>query len=161
MTHVGEEVSLVGWVQNSNDLGGMNFVNVRDRYGLTQLAFNMESNPDLCEQSRKLGREFVIQAKGKVAERSSKNKKNPTGEVEIIVSELTILKEAKLPPFTIEDETDGGDELRMQYRFLDLRRNPLKNNLILRHKMGLETRKFLSDQEFLEIETPYLIKSTP
>jgi aspartyl-tRNA synthetase len=161
MTHVGEEVTLVGWVQNSNDLGGMNFVNVRDRYGLTQLAFNMESNSELCEQSRKLGREFVIQAKGKVAERSSKNKKNPTGEVEIIVSELTILKEAKLPPFTIEDETDGGDELRMQYRFLDLRRNPLKNNLILRHKMGLETRKFLSDQEFLEIETPYLIKSTP
>ncbi len=161
MTHVGEEVTLVGWVQNSNDLGGMNFVNVRDRYGLTQLAFNMESNPELCEQSRKLGREFVIQAKGKVAERSSKNKKNPTGDVEIIVSELTILKEAKLPPFTIEDETDGGDELRMQYRFLDLRRNPLKNNLILRHKMGLEIRKFLSDQEFLEIETPYLIKSTP
>ena len=161
MTHVGEEVTLVGWVQNSNDLGGMNFVNVRDRYGLTQLAFNMESNPAICEQSRKLGREFVIQAKGKVAERSSKNKKNPTGDIEIIVSELTILKEAKLPPFTIEDETDGGDELRMQYRFLDLRRNPLKNNLILRHKMGLETRKFLSDQEFLEIETPYLIKSTP
>ncbi len=161
MTHIGTEVSLVGWVQNSNDLGGMNFVNVRDRYGITQLAFNMDANASLCEASRKLGREFVIQAKGIVAERSSKNKKNPTGDIEIIVSELNILKEAKLPPFTIEDETDGGEELRMQYRFLDLRRNPLKNNLLLRHKMGLETRKFLSDQSFIEVETPYLIKSTP
>lgn len=161
MTHVGEEVSLVGWVQKSRDLGGLTFVDVRDRYGITQLAFNMDSNVELCRKARTLGREFVIQAKGKVAERSSKNAKIPTGDVEIVVEELTVLKEAKLPPFTIEDETDGGDELRMQYRFLDLRRNPLKNNLLLRHQMGLETRKFLSDQSFIEVETPYLIKSTP
>ncbi|MCB9189107.1 MAG: aspartate--tRNA ligase [Flavobacteriales bacterium] len=161
MTHVGEEVSLVGWIQKSRDLGGLTFVDVRDRYGITQLAFNMDSNEDLCKKARTLGREFVVQAKGKVAERSSKNKNIPTGEIEIVVSELTILKEAKLPPFTIEDETDGGDELRMQYRFLDLRRNPLKNNLLLRHQMGLETRKYLSEQLFIEVETPYLIKSTP
>lgn len=161
MTHVGEEVSLVGWVQKSRDLGGLTFVDVRDRYGVTQLAFNMESNEVLCKKARTLGREFVVQAKGKVAERSSKNKNIPTGEIEIVVDELTVLKEAKLPPFTIEDETDGGDELRMQYRFLDLRRNPLKKNLLLRHQMGLETRKFLSDQAFIEVETPYLIKSTP
>ncbi len=161
MTHVGEEVSLVGWVQKSRDLGGLTFVDVRDRYGITQLAFNMESNETLCKKARTLGREFVVQAKGRVAERSSKNKNIPTGEIEIVVDELTVLKEAKLPPFTIEDETDGGDELRMQYRFLDLRRNPLKNNLLLRHQMGLETRKYLSDQLFIEVETPYLIKSTP
>jgi aspartyl-tRNA synthetase len=161
MAHVGEEVSLVGWVQKSRDLGGLTFVDVRDRYGITQLAFNMESNEELCKKARTLGREFVVQAKGKVAERSSKNGNIPTGDIEIVADELTILKEAKLPPFTIEDETDGGDELRMQYRFLDLRRNPLKNNLLLRHQMGLETRKFLSDQSFIEVETPYLIKSTP
>lgn len=136
-------------------------MDVRDRYGITQLAFNMDSNEELCKKARTLGREFVVQAKGKVAERSSKNKNIATGDVEIVVSELTVLKEAKLPPFTIEDDTDGGDELRMQYRFLDLRRNPLKNNLLLRHKMGLETRKYLSDQLFIEVETPYLIKSTP
>lgn len=161
ITHVGAEVSLVGWVQKSRDLGGLTFVDVRDRYGITQLAFNMDSNEELCKKARTLGREFVVQAKGKVAERSSKNKNIATGDVEIVVSELTVLKEAKLPPFTIEDDTDGGDELRMQYRFLDLRRNPLKNNLLLRHKMGLETRKYLSDQLFIEVETPYLIKSTP
>lgn len=161
MAHVGEEVSLVGWVQKSRDLGGLTFVDVRDRYGITQLAFNMDSQEELCKKARTLGREFVVQAKGKVAERSSKNKNIPTGEIEIVVSELTILKEAKLPPFTIEDDTDGGDELRMQYRFLDLRRNPLKNNLLLRHQVGLESRKYLSDQKFIEVETPYLIKSTP
>lgn len=161
MIHVGEEVSLVGWVQKSRDLGGLTFVDVRDRYGITQLAFNMDSNEELCKKARTLGREFVVQAKGRVAERSSKNKNIQTGDIEIVVNELNVLKEAKLPPFTIEDETDGGDELRMQYRFLDLRRNPLKNNLLLRHKMGLETRKYLSDQLFLEVETPYLIKSTP
>lgn len=161
MSHVGEEVSLVGWVQKSRDLGGLTFVDIRDRYGITQLAFNMETNEVLCQKARTLGREFVVQAKGKVAERSSKNKNIATGDIELVVTELTILKEAKLPPFTIEDDTDGGDELRMQYRFLDLRRNPLKNNLLLRHQMGLETRKYLSEQLFIEVETPYLIKSTP
>jgi len=156
-----QEVTLCGWVQRSKDLGGMAFVDLRDRYGITQLAFNNDVNVELCEQAKKLGREFVIQAKGIVTERSSKNKNIPTGEIEINVSELTILKEAKLPPFTIEDETDGGEELRMQYRFLDLRRNPLKENMILRHKMGLETRKYLDTLDFIEVETPYLIKSTP
>ena len=156
-----QEVTLCGWVQRSKDLGGMAFVDLRDRYGITQLAFNNDVSVELCEQAKKLGREFVIQAKGVVTERSSKNKNIPTGEIEINVTELTVLKEAKLPPFTIEDETDGGEELRMKYRFLDLRRNPLKNNMILRHKMGLETRKYLDTLDFIEIETPYLIKSTP
>ena len=156
-----QEVTLCGWVQRAKDLGGMAFVDLRDRYGITQLAFNNDVSAELCEQAKKLGREFVIQAKGIVTERSSKNKNIPTGEIEINVSELTVLKEAKLPPFTIEDETDGGEELRMKYRFLDLRRNPLKNNMILRHKMGLETRKYLDTLDFIEIETPYLIKSTP
>ena len=156
-----QEVTLCGWVQRSKDLGGMAFVDLRDRYGITQLAFNNDVSAELCEQAKKLGREFVIQAKGIVTERSSKNKNIPTGEIEINVTELTVLKEAKLPPFTIEDETDGGEELRMKYRFLDLRRNPLKNNMILRHKMGLETRKYLDTLDFIEIETPYLIKSTP
>jgi len=159
--NVSQEVTLCGWVQNSNDLGGITFVNIRDRYGITQLVFNMDTNSNLCTKARTLGREFVIQAKGIVAERESKNKNIPTGEVEINVTELTILKEAKLPPFTIEDDTDGGDELRMKYRFLDLRRNPLKNNLLLRNKIGLETRKYLDSLEFIEVETPYLIKSTP
>jgi len=156
-----QEVTLCGWVQRSKDLGGMAFVDLRDRYGITQLAFNNDVSVELCEKAKKLGREFVIQVKGVVTERSSKNKNIPTGEIEINVSELTILKEAKLPPFTIEDETDGGEELRMQYRFLDLRRNPLKNNMILRHKMGLATRTYLDTLDFIEIETPYLIKSTP
>ncbi len=158
---VGNEVTLCGWMQKSRDLGGMTFVDIRDRYGITQLVFNLETNAELCEKARKLGREFVIQAKGVVAERSNKNKNIPTGDIEINVTELTVLKEAKLPPFTIEDETDGGDELRMQYRFLDLRRNPLKKNLFLRHKLGLETRKYLDSIDFIEVETPYLIKSTP
>ena len=157
----GEKVTLCGWVQKSRDLGGMTFVDIRDRYGITQLVFNMEDNSDLCEKARKLGREFVIQAEGTVAERSSKNDKMSTGDIEINVSRLEILKEAKLPPFTIEDETDGGEELRMQYRFLDLRRNPLKENLMLRHKMSLATRTYLDGQAFIEVETPYLIKSTP
>ena len=159
--NVNQEVTLCGWVQNSNDLGGITFLNIRDRYGITQLVFNMDTNKELCIKARTLGREFVIQAKGIVVERESKNKKNPTGDIEINVTELTVLKEAKLPPFTIEDDTDGGDELRMKYRFLDLRRNPLKNNLLLRNKIGLETRKYLDSLEFIEIETPYLIKSTP
>jgi len=159
--HVGTTVTLAGWVQRSRDLGGMTFTDLRDRYGITQLAFNMEVNADLCEQARKLGREFVIQATGIVIERSSKNKNIPTGEIEINVTELKILNGAKLPPFTIEDETDGGDELRMQYRYLDLRRNPVQQKLILRNKVALETRKYLDSQNFMDVETPVLIKSTP
>ncbi|MBM3184664.1 MAG: aspartate--tRNA ligase [Bacteroidetes bacterium] len=161
MEHVGTTVTLAGWVQRSRDLGGMTFTDLRDRYGITQLAFNMEVNADLCEQARKLGREFVIQVTGIVIERSSKNKNIPTGEIEINVTELKILNAAKLPPFTIEDETDGGDELRMQYRYLDLRRNPVQQKLILRNKVALETRKYLDSQNFMDVETPVLIKSTP
>ena len=161
MEQVGEEVTLSGWVQRTRDLGGMTFVDLRDRYGLTQLAFNMDTNADLCLQARKLGREFVIQITGKVIERASKNNNMPTGDIEIEVSNLNILNAAKLPPFTIEDETDGGDDLRMQYRYLDIRRNPVRENLMLRHRMSTETRKYLDSQDFVEVETPYLIKSTP
>jgi len=148
-------------MQRSRDLGGMTFIDLRDRYGLTQLAFNMELNAGLCEQARKLGREFVIQVEGEVIERSSKNKNIPTGEIEINVLSLHILNAAKLPPFTIEDDTDGGDELRMQYRYLDLRRNPVLEKLRLRNQVALETRKYLDSKEFLDVETPVLIKSTP
>ena len=161
MEHVGINVTLAGWVQRSRDLGGMTFTDLRDRYGITQLTFNMEVNADLCEQARKLGREFVIQAMGIVIERSSKNKNMLTGEIEINVTELKILNAAKLPPFTIEDETDGGDELRMQYRYLDLRRNPVQQKLIIRNKVALETRNYLDSQGFMDVETPVLIKSTP
>lgn len=161
ISDVNKEIVLTGWVQRSRDLGGMTFVDLRDRYGITQLVFNMETNADLCEKARKLGREFVIKASGKVAERSSKNSKIPTGDIEIIVEDLQILNKSKLPPFTIEDDTDGGEELRMKFRYLDLRRNPLKNNLMLRHKLALATRNYLNDQNFIEVETPYLIKSTP
>ena len=159
--HVGQEVTLCGWLQRSRDLGGMTFIDLRDRYGITQLAFNMETNAELCEKARKLGREFVIQAKGIVIERSSKNTKIPTGEIEIEVKELNILNEAKTPPFTIEDNSDGGDDLRMKYRYLDIRRNPVRKNLELRHRMAMLVRNYLSDRDFLEIETPMLIKSTP
>ena len=159
--HIGIEVTLCGWVQKTRDLGGMTFLDLRDRYGITQLAFNMDSNADLCTQARKLGREYVIQISGKVIERSSKNLQISTGEIEIEVSALTILNESKTPPFTIEDKSDGGDELRMKYRYLDIRRNPIKENLLLRNKVSLETRKYLDGQGFLEVETPYLIKSTP
>lgn len=161
MEHVGTEVQLVGWVQNSRDLGGMTFVDLRDRYGITQLAFNMEVNAELCEKARKLGREFVIQVKGKVIERSSKNKNIATGEIEILVTDLSVLNESKIPPFTIEDDTDGGDELRMKYRYLDLRRAPVRRNLELRHRMSIVTRNYLDSLGFMEVETPYLIKSTP
>ncbi|WP_343635153.1 aspartate--tRNA ligase [Fluviicola sp.] len=160
-THIGQEVTLAGWVQKSRDLGGMTFVDLRDRYGITQLAFNLEENSDLCLQARKLGREFVIQVKGLVIERSSKNANLPTGEIEIKVSELNLLNAAKTPPFTIEDETDGGEELRAQYRYLDLRRNPVQQKLRLRNHVALETRKYLDSNQFLDVETPYLIKSTP
>ena len=159
--NVGQEVTLCGWLQRSRDLGGMTFIDLRDRYGITQLAFNMETNAELCEKARKLGREYVIQAKGVVIERASKNPKIPTGEIEIEVKELNVLNEAKTPPFTIEDNSDGGDDLRMKYRYLDIRRNPVKNNLVLRHNMAMLVRNYLSNQDFLEIETPMLIKSTP
>ncbi len=159
--HINQEVELSGWVQRSRDLGGMTFVDLRDRYGITQLLFNMETNAFLCEQARKLGREYVISIKGKVCERSNKNLKMPTGEIEIMVHQIEILNQSKLPPFTIEDNTDGGDELRMKYRYLDLRRNPVKKNLELRHQLSMETRNYLNSLDFIEIETPYLIKSTP
>lgn len=157
----GTEVVLCGWVQKSRDLGGMTFVDLRDRYGITQLLFNMDTNSGLCERARKLGREFVIQAKGKVCERSNKNLKIPTGEIEIDVEELTILNKSDVPPFTIEEDTDGGEELRMKYRYLDLRRTSVKNNIILRHRVAQEARKYMDSIGFIEVETPVLIKSTP
>jgi len=161
MEHVGQEVTLSGWVQISRDLGGMTFVDLRDRYGITQLAFNMEENADLCLEARKLGREFVVQAEGKVRERSSKNANRPTGDIEIEVTSLRVLNSSKVPPFTIEDETDGGDDLRMKYRYMDLRRNPVQQNIIFRSKLAIETRKYLDGEGFIEVETPCLIKSTP
>ncbi|HSV87260.1 MAG TPA: aspartate--tRNA ligase [Bacteroidales bacterium] len=157
----GNEVILAGWLQRSRDLGGMTFVDLRDRYGLTQLAFNMETDAALCERARSLGREYVLQVKGKVLERSNKNPNLPTGDIEILVSALTILNPAVTPPFTIEENTDGGDELRMKYRYLDIRRSNVRRNLELRHHMAFETRRFLSENNFLEVETPVLIKSTP
>ena len=159
--NIGQNVTLSGWVQRSRDLGGMTFLDLRDRYGVTQLAFNMDENADLCLQARKLGREFVIQIEGEVIERSSKNKKLPTGDIEIQIASMKVLNASKLPPFTIEDETDGGEELRMQYRYLDLRRNPVQDKIRLRNKVALETRNYLDSQDFLDVETPVLIKSTP
>jgi aspartyl-tRNA synthetase len=161
LADLGKEISLCGWVQKSRDLGGMTFVDIRDRYGITQLAFNTDDNAELRAKARELGREFVISVQGTVIERSSKNLKMLTGEIEISVSAITILNPAKLPPFLIEDETDGGDELRMKYRYLDLRRNPVRNNLVLRHKMAQEVRRYLDGLDFIEVETPVLIKSTP
>ncbi len=159
--NIGQTVTLAGWMQRSRDLGGMTFIDLRDRYGLTQLLFNMDTNAALCEEARKLGREFVIQVTGTVTERSNKNLKMPTGEIELVVNTLTILNKANTPPFTIEDDTDGGDELRMRYRYLDLRRKTVRQNLELRHKMAQETRIYLDSQNFIEVETPVLIKSTP
>ena len=161
LSHIGNTVTLAGWVQRSRNLGGMTFIDLRDRYGITQLAFNAEDNAELATTASKLGREFVIQVTGKVIERSSKNNQIPTGEIEILVSDITLLNAAKTPPFTIEDNTDGGEELRAQYRYLDLRRNPVQEKLRLRNKVALETRKYLDSQDFLDVETPYLIKSTP
>ena len=155
------KVNLCGWVQKSRDLGGMTFIDLRDRYGITQLAFNENIDKELCEKARKINREWVIEVEGIVKERSSKNPKLKTGEIEIEVNSLNVLNESKTPPFTIEDVTDGGEELRMKYRFLDLRRSPLQSNLILRNNMSMETRNFFYTNNFLEIETPYLIKSTP
>ena len=159
---VNTEVTLAGWVQKSRDKGFMNWVDLRDRYGITQLVFD-EGRTDkaVFELAKTLGREFVIQVKGTVIEREAKNKNIPTGEIEIFVKELTILNAALTPPFTIEDETDGGEDIRMKYRYLDIRRNPVKNSLLFRHKVAMEVRKYLSDLDFCEVETPYLIKSTP
>jgi len=157
----GKTVTLAGWVQRARDLGGLTFVDLRDRFGITQLSFNMERDQALCEQARELGREFVVQATGTVRERESKNTQIPTGEIELIVTELKVLNGAKTPPFTIEEETDGGEELRMKYRYLDLRRPNVRRHFELRHRMALEVRNFLGGQGFLEVETPVLIKSTP
>ena len=161
LTDIDKKVTLSGWVQRSRDLGGMTFIDLRDRYGITQLAFNLEENSDLCMEARKLGREFVIQVVGSTIERSSKNSNIPTGEIEIKVEALTILNRSNTPPFTIENDTDGGEEIRAQYRYLDLRRNPVQEKLRLRNKVALETRNFLDEHSFLDVETPYLIKSTP
>lgn len=161
LNDAGKEVKLSGWLQKSRDLGGMTFIDLRDRYGITQLVFNMETDANLCEKARELGREYVIQVKGVVAERSSKNPKMATGDIEILVSELNILNPSKLPPFTIGENTDGGEELRMKYRYLDLRRQNVRKNFELRHKLAIETRKYMDSIDFLEVETPVLIKSTP
>lgn len=161
-SHINQEVTLAGWVQKSRDKGFMNWVDLRDRYGITQLIFD-ESRTDkaVFELAKTLGREFVIQVKGTVIEREAKNNNIPTGAIEILVKELSILNAALTPPFTIEDETDGGEDIRMKYRYLDIRRNPVKNSLLFRHKVAMEVRKYLSDLDFCEVETPYLIKSTP
>lgn len=157
----GKTVELSGWVQRSRKMGGMTFVDIRDRYGITQLVFNSETNPTLFEQANALGREFVIQVKGQVAERSNKNNNIETGEIEILVASLVVLNEAQTPPFTIEDNTDGGDDIRMKYRYLDLRRNSVRSNLMLRHQIAFETRRYLDQLGFVEVETPVLIGSTP
>ena len=161
MDNQGESVTLSGWVQKSRNLGGLTFVDLRDRYGITQLVFNIDNNAELTEKARKLGREFVVRATGVVAERASKNADRATGDIEINVETLEILNASKTPPFTIEEETDGGDDLRMKYRYLDLRRGPIQRNLFFRSKLAIETRKYLADNGFIEVETPNLIKSTP
>lgn len=161
-SHINTEVTLAGWVQKSRDKGFMNWVDLRDRYGITQLIFDEgRTDKTVFEQAKTLGREFVIQVQGTVIEREAKNKNIATGEIEILVTELTILNAALTPPFTIEDETDGREDIRMKYRYLDIRRNPVKNSLLFRHKVAMEVRKYLSDLDFCEVETPYLIKSTP
>lgn len=161
-SHIGESVTLSGWVQKIRDKGFVTWVDLRDRYGITQLVFDEDrTSSQLIAQARDLGREFVVQVTGNVVERTSKNPKIPTGNIEILVEKLTVLNESKTPPFTIENETDGGEDLRMRYRYLDIRRNPLKNNLIFRSKVTMEVRKYLAEKDFIEVETPYLIKSTP
>ena len=161
LANAGEKVTLAGWVQRSRKMGGMTFVDLRDRYGITQLVFNEERDAELCEQANRLGREYVIQVVGVVSERSSKNAKIATGDIEILVDSLNILNVSATPPFTIEDNTDGGDDLRMKYRYLDLRRQAVRKNLELRHKMAFEVRRYLDSQGFLEVETPVLVNSTP
>ena len=160
-TNINQTVTLCGWIQKIRKLGGMIFIDLRDRYGITQLAFNNETNAALCQQVEKFGREWVIRVTGLVAERYSKNKNIPTGDIEIIASEVEVLNESMTPPFTIEDESDGGDELRMKYRYLDLRRNPVKNNILFRHRLAIEIRNYMNNIGFVEIETPFMIKSTP
>ena len=161
LTDVGQKITLSGWVASSRDLGGMTFIDLRDRYGITQLTFNMETDAALCENARKLGREFVIQIEGVVRERSNKNPNRDTGDIEIEVSTIEVLNKSDIPPFTIEENTDGGEEIRLKYRYLDLRRNSVQEKIIFRSKLALETRKYLSGQDFVEVETPFLIKSTP
>jgi len=161
ITDVNKNVTLSGWVQTSRNFGELLFIDIRDRYGLTQIVFNKTENIDLFTQANQLGREFVVQIKGKVVERSNKNPKNPTGEIEIIANDLNVLSASKLPPFTIENNTDGGDDIRMQYRYLDLRRGEVQEKIIFRHKVGHEVRNYLNANGFLDIETPFLIKSTP
>ena len=161
ISDVNKQVTLAGWVQRSRKMGGMTFIDLRDRYGITQLVFNEEVNAELCERANRLGREFVIQVKGTVNERFSKNQHIPTGDIEIIVSELDVLNSSLTPPFTIEENTDGGDDIRMKYRYLDLRRANVRSNLELRHKMTIEVRKYLDNQGFIEVETPILVGSTP
>ncbi|MBO4995348.1 MAG: aspartate--tRNA ligase [Muribaculaceae bacterium] len=161
LSDAGKTVTLAGWVQRTRKMGGMTFVDLRDRYGITQIVFNIDSDPALCEAANKLGREYVLQIKGLVAERYNKNHDIPTGDIEIIASEMKVLNKSEVPPFTIEDDTDGGDDLRMRYRYLDLRRNCVRRNLELRHKMAFEIRRYLDDKGFIEVETPVLIKSTP
>ena len=157
----GQRVVLAGWLQRSRDLGGMTFIDLRDRYGLTQLVFNMETNAELCNMARTLGREYVLQVEGVVSGRSNKNKNIPTGDIEILVEKIVVLNKAKTPPFTIEDNTDGGEELRMKYRYLDLRRNCVRKNIELRHRLSILIRNYMNDKQFMEIETPFLIRSTP
>src|SRR5690606_9856390 len=159
--NAGMQVTLCGWVQASRDLGGLTFVDLRDRYGITQCVFNMDENAELCQQARKLGREYVIQVTGTVRERTSKNPTRPTGDIEIVAGSIRVLNASRVPPFTIEDESDGGDELRMRYRYLDIRRQPVRDKLIFRSRVALETRKYLAAASFIEVETPNLIKSTP
>ena len=161
LANVGEKVTLAGWVQRTRKMGGMTFVDMRDRYGITQIVFEEATNQDLCEHANHLGREYVVQVTGTVGERSNKNKNLPTGDIEIIATELRVLNQSATPPFTIEDQSDGGDDLRMKYRYLDLRRTPVRRNLELRHKMTMEVRRYLDSLGFLEIETPMLIGSTP
>jgi aspartyl-tRNA synthetase len=161
MSDVGTRVTLAGWLAVSRDFGGMTFIDLRDRYGITQLVFDMETNQDLCEKARSLGREYVIQIQGQVSERSNKNPNRDTGDIEILVSEISILNTSDTPPFTIEEKTDGGEELRMKYRYLDIRRPNVQEKLFFRSKLAIETRKHLADEGFIEVETPFLIKSTP
>ena len=161
LSEVNKQVTLAGWVQRTRKMGGMTFVDLRDRYGITQLVFNEAVNLELCEQAKKLGREFVIQITGNVKERYNKNAHIPTGDIEIIVSEMNVLNVANTPPFTIEDNTDGGDAIRMKYRYLDLRRNNMRSNMVFRHKLTLELRKYLDDLGLLQVETSLLIVSPP
>ena len=161
LADAGKEVTLAGWVQKARKMGGMTFVDLRDRYGITQVVFDNDHDAALTEASNHLGREFVVQVTGTVAERTAKNPALPTGDIEIIANSLTVLNASEVPPFTIEDETDGGDDLRMRYRYLDIRRAPVRRNLELRHRMTMEVRRYLDSKGFLEIETPMLVGSTP